>query len=245
MTEKTPEEMAEKEVNRQLGKSIAKRMVEIKKNAAKIRKLEKEIERIKSGELVEDSSSSSSISVSLILDESGSMSSCKQETINGFNEYIQSLRKQNVKFSLTKFSDDCEIIYNNKDIKDVKELNEVDYQPYGMTALYDAIGNTVSATKSEDKVLIVILTDGDENASEEYKKEAIAKLIKEKEKKGWTFVYLGANQDAMLNAKKFGLRCNTMGFSTSEMKDTFRKLSRGTATLCSSGEKGSSKNFWK
>ena len=244
MTEKTPEEMAEKEVNKQLGKSIAKRMVEIKKNTANIRKLEKEIEKIKSGELVEDSSPSS-ISVSLILDESGSMGSCKQETINGFNEYIQSLRKQNVKFALTKFSDDCKIVYNAKDIKDVKELNEVDYQPNGMTALYDAIGNTISMVKSEDKVLIVILTDGDENASEEYKKETIAKLIEEKEKKGWTFVYLGANQDAMLNAEKFGLRCNTMGFSTSEMKDTFRKLSRGTVTLCSSGERGSSKNFWK
>ena len=244
MTEKTPEEMAEKEVNKQLGKSIARRQLEIKQYQAKIKKLEKEIEKIKSGELVEGESSPSSISVSLILDESGSMGSCKQETINGFNEYIQSLRKQNVKFALTKFSDDCKIVYNAKDIKDVKELNEVDYQPNGMTALYDAIGNTISMVKSEDKVLIVILTDGDENASEEYKKETIAKLIKEKEKKGWTFVYLGANQDAMLNAEKFGLRCNTMGFSTSEMKDTFRKLSRGTATLCSSGKRGS-KNFWK
>ena len=141
--------------------------------------------------------------VSIILDETGSMQSCKQATISGFNEYLKTLKKikNQTLLTLTKFnSSKTEIVYKNKGLKDVPELNDQGYMPDQLTPLYDAIGKTLNSLKKEvkkgDRIISVIITDGEENASIEYKRDDMFTLIKELEKKGWNFVFLNANQDS-------------------------------------------------
>ena len=149
--------------------------------------------------------------VNFVLDETGSMAECLDATISGFNEYIQALRGEikedtPIRMSLTKFnSNRIEIVYTNKDVHDVPLLDRKNYTPNAMTPLYDAIGQTVKFVDEEvtskkkrklPKIVCVVLTDGLENDSRKFTKEKITELIKKKERDGWNFVYLGANQDA-------------------------------------------------
>ena len=190
------------------------------------------------------------INVCILLDETGSMQIAKDTTISAFNEYITTLKKEKDKLqvSLTKFnSERTNIVFTNKAVKDVPELTKENYKPDHMTNLYDAIGKTINAlnTKKQDKVLFVIITDGEENASKEFKKEAIQALIKEKEKSNWTFVYLGANQDAWLSASFIGIaRGNTKTFSTSNMRGTMSSLGKQTINYSRAGGQSSS-HFWR
>jgi len=142
--------------------------------------------------------------VSLLLDESGSMNSVKRETLQGLNGYIKSLEDQEkrIVFSLYTFNSmEMGEIYYNEPIDRVREVGGWEYNPQHWTPLYDSIAEIIDKTDvikddEECKTLVVILTDGKENDSKEYTKHKILKLIEEKEKEGWTFVYLGANQDA-------------------------------------------------
>lgn len=245
---KTPEQMAEKEVNKSLGKSIARRQLEIKKHQASIKKLEKEIAKIKSGELVPEESDSSVFSsdtvVAFLLDESGSMDMCLKETISGFNEYVQSLKKTKDKvfLTLTKFNSvSTTIVYKNKEIHNVSKLNEETYIPDGMTPLYDAIGKTISALTKEltnvlkPKVLFVVMTDGQENSSGEYNLEAIKKLIKRKETEDWSFLYMGADQDAWLNSKDMGFaKGNVLSFASANVRGTMARAGGMSASYANS-----------
>lgn len=156
--------------------------------------------------------------VNFILDKSGSMSSIQRATISGFNEYIQTLKndkESNYEFTLTLF-DTGVTVSEPKVIQDVKELNSETYMPNGGTALYDAVCSTILKTvpSKGDKVVTVIMTDGEENASREYKLADMKKMIEAREKMGnWTFVYLGANQDSYQEAAKFGIAYgNTANF---------------------------------
>lgn len=159
--------------------------------------------------------------VSFILDETGSMGSIEEATISGFNEYLQTLRKSKDKISmtLTKFnSEKTEIVFNGKPIKDVPELSHDTYHPNHNTPLFDAIGKTINAlskTAKDKNVLITILTDGQENASTEFNWQKIQQLIKEKQEKGWTFTFLGANQDSWHTGQMLGIPTgNSINFST-------------------------------
>jgi len=186
--------------------------------------------------------------VNFILDETGSMESCKAATISGFNEYIQTLKnkKEKILFSLTRFnSEKIDVVYKAEPIENVKEL--ANYKPDALTPLYDAIGSTVtkvsaelkskkkSKKKEKTKVLCVIMTDGEENASKEYTRKKIFDLVKEKEKENWTFIYLGANQDAYAESGAMGLtRDNTMNYSTANTKGVMSAMSTATASYASS-----------
>lgn len=153
------------------------------------------------------------VAIGVCLDESGSMGSCRDLTINGFNAYLDGLSKQDGKTSVTvtKFSDlgprasTFRTLHLNAKPKAAK-LSSRSYQPNGNTPLYDAIGNTITGMdehlatfKNGDtpSAIIVIQTDGYENASRDFTQERIVKLIRKREKRGWVFVYLGANQDAL------------------------------------------------
>jgi len=231
---KTPEEMVEEELNKDMAKAIARRKKEINRKKAEIKKLEKEIEKIKSGELVPDGEDdlSSDLSpkrnprVAFLLDESGSMSSCKAETIEGFNEYIKKLRNSGngIRMTFTKFdSSKVNTLFKDKSIGDVPLLNDDSYQPGAMTPLLDAIGRTIDAMKKFKDVLFIIQTDGFENASKEYTRDSIKKKIKEfTDKNGWEFVYLGADQDAFLSGKDYGLsRGQTFSYMSMDTSDVF------------------------
>jgi Mg-chelatase subunit ChlD len=143
----------------------------------------------------------------IILDESGSMSSIKREAIGGFNETVQTIKKAKVKYpeqdhriSLVTFnSDSIKAVYDKADADSVGELTDERYLPDSMTPLYDAMGGSLvtlrKVVKPEDKVLVTIITDGEENASREYTGKAIKALVEELKSAGWVFTYIGANQD--------------------------------------------------
>lgn len=158
------------------------------------------------------------------------------QTIGGFNEYIDKLRKDKGRFliTLTKFSsNNTNVIYRNKNVKNVPKLSNETYIPNGMTPLYDAIGKTVKKEKGNN--LFIIITDGHENASREYKLSDITKIIKDCEKLGWTFIYLGADQDAWANAKGYGLsRGNVMSFNSMQMSRTMGNLAGSTISYSAS-----------
>ena len=191
--------------------------------------------------------------VTLILDETGSMQDCKGAAIAGVNEYLKTLRQMPtpVRFTLTLFnSGKLDVRHRNVPVAEVLELTEQTYQPAEMTPLYDAIGQTLAATSHEvspeSKKLCVILTDGLENASREYTREGIARMLKDHEAKGWTFVYLGADHDAWAAGRDIGLSGgNTIMFCRRDTGDTFDKLAEATTTFLERHTDQPTQAFWK
>lgn len=174
----------------------------------------------------------------IILDESGSMDSIKNATISGFNELVQTIKgiekqypEQQHFISFITFNGFG--IKTHLDKKPVSDLSEIDgksYQPNAMTPLYDAIGLSVLklrvdlAGKENTSVLVTILTDGEENASKEFTGTQIKSIIDEQKALGWTFSYIGANQDVEKVAATISIT-NTMHFNAneSEVKEMFVK----------------------
>ena len=151
-----------------------------------------------------------------ILDRSGSMGGLESDTIGGYNSMLSKQKKEKTgKVSVTTvlFDDQYELLYNQVPIEKVSPMTEEEYYVRGSTALLDAIGKTVMQVKAnqdkkeiKDKVLFVIITDGMENASREYRADQIKKLIEErKEKDNWEFLFLGANIDAIGAAQNIGI----------------------------------------
>lgn len=151
-----------------------------------------------------------------ILDRSGSMASIIDDSIGGFNTFLNEQKKlpDEATITVALFDDKYDLIYDNVDIKKAKELTKNEWMPRGTTALYDAIGKTINSEKQKlnklginkpAKVLVCIVTDGYENASREYSKDNIKTLIKESENDDWNFIYLAANQDAMTVGDSFGV----------------------------------------
>lgn len=165
----------------------------------------------------------------IILDESGSMQSIKRATINGFNEVVQTIKGVEKQFpeqehfiSLVSFNGlGIKEILFNEPVKHLKEIDEKKYQPDSSTPLYDAMGFSIIKLKRtldsipESKVLVTILTDGEENASKEYNGNSIKKLVAEMKQKGWAFTYIGANHDVEKFAMSISIT-NTMTFSANE-----------------------------
>lgn len=192
-------------------------------------------------------------SVTLILDETGSMQDCKGAAIAGVNEYLKTLRQMPtpVRFTLTLFnSGTLEVRHRNVPVAQVPELTEQTYQPAEMTPLYDTIGRTLTAAghevPPESKKLCVILTDGLENASREYTRDGIARLIKDHEAQGWTFVYLGADHDAWAAGRDIGLSGdNTVQFCRRDTGQAFDALAEATTAYLSSQPNQPTQGFWK
>jgi hypothetical protein len=139
------------------------------------------------------------------LDRSGSMSSNRKGTIDGYNEYIRGLRydkKTDYSVSLIQFDapqtmPELTVSYEDRALADVPDLNLASYEPRGNTPLYDAIGECVRRTDANGRgVIMLIITDGLENASREFNKDSVKELIKKKEAEGWTFSFLGADIDS-------------------------------------------------
>lgn len=156
-----------------------------------------------------------------ILDRSGSMSGLESDTIGGFNSLITKQKKEDGIAYVTTvlFDTSLERIHDRLKLKDVPALTERDYTPGGCTALLDAIGTTVhhiarihKYARPEDvpeKTVVVITTDGMENASRHYTLDEVRKLIEhEQEKYGWEFLFLGANIDAVEAASGIGIHAS-------------------------------------
>lgn len=153
-----------------------------------------------------------------ILDKSGSMSGLEKDTIGGFNSMLAKQKAIDGECFITTvlFDNDYVLLHDRIDIRAVNVITEKEYQVGGSTALLDAIGKTIhkinNAQKNTadsyraEKVLFVIITDGEENASCEYSADKIRNLIEQQKKEyGWEFIFLGANVDAVQTAKSFGI----------------------------------------
>lgn len=181
--------------------------------------------------------------VFVILDRSGSMSSCQDATIKGYNEYLEGMKgEKDVRWNLVLFDDRLEHPVDDQPVAAVKKLTPKTFVPRGSTALRDAVCRTLNQAKStitkKDRALVVIITDGYENASREYSAEQMRDLIKELEgHKNWTFTYLGANQDAWQVAQSYGFaRGNTVSYNQTERgtQETFTQVRAASVNLAQS-----------
>jgi Mg-chelatase subunit ChlD len=141
-----------------------------------------------------------------IIDRSGSMSACLSDAQGGFNHFIAEQKKLDVpcKVQLVQFDTEYEQVWKRQNLRDVGEYT---LQPRGSTALLDAVGRTIAnfTPKKDRNVIVVIVTDGEENSSREFSKEQVKKLVKEREADGWSFVFIGAGIDAFAEAGGIGI----------------------------------------
>lgn len=156
--------------------------------------------------------------ISVVLDRSGSMANIADDMIGGLNSFIDEQKKLPGKatISLTKFDDRIDEVFKFEDLKLVRKITRQDLEPRGGTALYDTIAQVIDRTGAHLNdmpeevrplvVIVLVITDGHENSSKEHTAESVKSLIEhQKEKYSWQFVFLGSNQDAVLEGKKFGV----------------------------------------
>jgi len=165
------------------------------------------------------------MSIYCLIDRSGSMHSCVDDTIGGFNTFLKEQDPETT-LSLTLFDNEITHMYTKK-VKDADLLTVKTFVPRGSTSLLDAIGQTIKSIPSGEKPTIVILTDGFENTSKKYSKLHINDLITEKKNLGWSFVFLAANQDAIQTASDLGIpEMSALTFDTSQVASAFRSASK-------------------
>jgi uncharacterized protein YegL len=173
--------------------------------------------------------------IALIVDRSGSMSSVVDDTIGGVNSFVNKQREVEGDCSVTlvQFDDRIETIHDFVDIKQVPELTSEVYFARGWTALYDAIGMTsktlgerLASMPEEErpaKVIVAVITDGQENHSTEYTKETIKAMITEQETKyNWDFNFISADLESYNDASNLGFSTGKTAFySTASTSNTF------------------------
>lgn len=155
------------------------------------------------------------IELVLVIDKSGSMSGLESDTIGGFNAMISKQKKLDVGVNVTAvlFNDKQQLLYDRRSILGVQPMTDREYVTGGTTALLDAVGSTILRMERVEgieakgtKVIFVIITDGLENASTEFTREKVKRMISDRqEKAGWEFIYLGANIDAAEEAGAIGV----------------------------------------
>lgn len=201
--------------------------------------------------------------IAFLLDETGSMNLVKNQTIDGFNKYVDTLKKAETPMlmTLTKFNSlKNEVVYSALSVKEVLHLNNETYLPDAATPLYDAVGTTIASVDKElahkrfnkkavPNVLCVIMTDGEENSSREYSREQIFKLVKDHEEQGWTFIFLGANQDAWETGASMGLSGgNILSYAVADTASVFNKLASSNvsyAAAATTGKTGNTTNYFE
>lgn len=193
--------------------------------------------------------------VIFVLDDSGSMQSCRSSTISGYNEYLQAQKKDAKEtgiptfISLYKFDgSSVNTVFNRVSVDEVKDLDEKSYDPQGMTNLYDAIGGVMMQINSQlaankkadrDSIIITILTDGAENSSRTFNNSTIKQMVEKAEGKNWGFMFLGANINAFATGSSLGFSVNnTMQYDTASMGNTIRAASAMTSRMKSAYASG-------
>ena len=157
--------------------------------------------------------------IAFVLDRSGSMESCREAAIEGFNSFLQEQQRTEglAKLTLILFDDEYLVPIDALPVAEILPLDNNSYVPRGSTALLDAIGRTIDELGARlaslpeqdrpEQVIVAILTDGLENSSQNYTWQQIADAIKQQsERYRWTFLLLGANQDAIATAAQMNIR---------------------------------------
>jgi uncharacterized protein YegL len=193
------------------------------------------------------------------------MDSVRSDVVTGFNHFVSELRAHPLDCRMTLILFDgfrpFDVVFSAQQIRDISKLRPNDYVPEGQTPFYDALGRLIvradnridtriaNGEPNEDQ-LVVVLTDGLENASFRYTQWDIANLTDDRQSEGWTFVFLGANQDSYAEGAKIGLTGgNIQNFQMSDQSIAlaFDSVSRATTEYCSKStvQRGTSKgNFF-
>ncbi|MBL9182861.1 MAG: VWA domain-containing protein [Verrucomicrobiaceae bacterium] len=182
------------------------------------------------------------IEIAYILDRSGSMQPMQEPAVAAFNDFLkaQLAVPGEARLTLVQFDDCYEVPVASLCLQDVPQLTAATYVPRGSTALLDAIGRTIRdldirlqklpPAHQPAKVILAIFTDGEENASTEYSAKHISDLIRlYRDTKGWEFLFLAANQDAIASAAKMNVGAGLAGnvaFSASGIRSTGKALAR-------------------
>lgn len=157
----------------------------------------------------------------IILDESGSMGSVRNDMIKSINDFIteqKSITERPARLTLVKFNDTITRVIENRDLSEVSLLTESDYRPDRTTALYDAIGDTINWFRYEKDVLLVIVTDGHENASKTYRRPEVMNMLDEmKKNREWTYVYLSNDLSTQKQGDNIGLQ--SCSYSTNVVRE--------------------------
>jgi len=194
-----------------------------------------------------------------IVDQSGSMGGMEQQAIEGFNtqlEKIQDLEKtmpeQKFLCSLTFFNSEVQDVLKNEPVKQIELLSNNNYRPGGMTALLDAVGGSIDRIQKqfgqelendEISIVMVIITDGYENASKYFTYHMVAQKIAKLDETGkWTFSYLGADFDAIHTSKMMNIRKeNVMNFRKKSYASMMDDLSDSIGVYAQEKRKGNLK----
>lgn len=194
--------------------------------------------------------------IEFLLDETGSMSGHKAATISGFRSFLgeQRAAQGSALLTLTKFDTygGFQTPYVDLDVNLVLPLTDETFRPNGGTNLRDALGSRVRALEEriaswqeKPQVLVVLLTDGEDNASREYSEPQVRDMIAAKEAQGWTFVYLGSDANALNNASRLGFQPgNSKKFENQHMHETMETLARATTAYRATATATSSKSFF-
>lgn len=184
----------------------------------------------------------------IILDESGSMTSIEKQAVSAINETFQTIRNAaeahrdcNYFVSLVVFEGNgmqgVRTVRDRVPVEQIEDIRQDEYHPGACTPLYDAMGlsitNLQNNIRKDDPVLVTIITDGMENSSREYNGKAVRKLVSDRREAGWTFAYIGANQDAVEVAGEMAIN-NSLNFDASEMgtMKMSRKVGSMTEMMC-------------
>lgn len=192
--------------------------------------------------------------ISVLLDRSGSMNKIRQDTIGGFNSFLESQKLVDGEVTLTLIQFDSvapyDVVRHYVPIADVPALRPEAFVPRGSTPLLDAIGSTIGELKSyvtgkpEDErpenIVVAIVTDGLENHSEEFSREAVQKMIAEQKEKGWQFVFLSADLEAVEEAQNLGISREATASYTGDSRGTRTAWSRLSVSVNAYRENNSS-----
>lgn len=163
--------------------------------------------------------------IAVILDRTGSMESIRDDTIGGFNAFLNAQKAEPglATLTLVQFDsqDPYEIVHRFKLLSEIPELSRATFVPRATTPLLDAMGRGIndlekslgdlSESERPSRVVMVIITDGQENASREFRKDQIGKMIREKqEESGWQFVFLSADLDSIGDALQHGIYASSV-----------------------------------
>ncbi len=184
----------------------------------------------------------------VILDRSGSMATIKSDAEGALAGFVEEQRNAGIDgvMKVVVFNHASEVLVQTTPLANVPAI---ELSPRGSTALLDTVGSSVAEFYRElaamenkpDKVLVIIITDGEENASYEYSHEDVKNIISQREEAGWQFIFLAANQDAIASGARIGVdRSASMTFSatTAGVRNAAKSMSGVAASYVSDSYKG-------